>query len=101
MMANMEVGCGKVTGVVEELAILGNHVMSIALALRCSHGVNFKRNVFCCRALQKVLKPEDKAPGREALEYQIELLGKLGWGHWEKAHLSLLADSHPPLLRLF
>jgi len=53
------------------------------------------------RALQKVLKPEEKAPGRDAAEYEIALLGKLGWGHWEKAHRSLLADSFPPLQRLF
>jgi len=53
------------------------------------------------KALQKVLKPEEKAPGRDAAEYEIALLGKLGWGHWEKAHRSLLADSFPPLQRLF
>ena len=54
-----------------------------------------------CRALQKVLKSEEKLPPRKYAEYELELLGQLGWKHWLRAHKALLQDRYPPAYRLF
>lgn len=53
------------------------------------------------RALQKLSSPTDKPPDKAALELQLELLGKLGWKHWQRAEESRLKDAFPPKFRPF
>ena len=40
--------------------------------------------------------PTEGAPSRQALERRAELLGRLGWPHWQAAAARKLAAAFPP-----
>ena len=50
------------------------------------------------KVLDKLAEPEDKAADPKIADRQAELLGKLGWGHWERHMLSIKSDSFPSSL---
>lgn len=45
--------------------------------------------------------PEDKPGDRAVLELRAELVGKLGWAHWERQQRRSLLSTHPPAYPLF
>ncbi|PRW39066.1 Tripeptidyl-peptidase 2 isoform A [Chlorella sorokiniana] len=50
------------------------------------------------RTLDKVASPEDKPAAKDVLELRAQLLGQLGWAHWERHARRRMGRQEPELL---
>lgn len=54
-----------------------------------------------CRALDKVVNPDDKPAAKEVLQLRAELFERLGWAHWARQEQSRIKDHFPGAYPLF